>query len=157
MHLALHISDGWVGSTGTTTQWTQHACNIALALTANCVGVSSPTLTYKLLRRDGHNYDIAGIALASDSCKYNVCSAIVTSAMERVAVIFHLGESSTVRKVWRFDSSKRSTYTRKQIEEELLSLFPDVEHKGLRFEVFYEDDLVGEVHYPRNMNRLLQI
>ena len=86
---------------------------------------------------------IVDIALASD-----VCSAIVTSAMERVADILHLGESSTytVRKVWRLYSSKRSTYTRKQIEEELLSLFPDVERKGLGFEVFYEDDLVGEVH-----------
>ena len=60
--------------------------------------------------------------------------------MERVAVILHLGEASTVRKVWRFDASKQSTYTRKKIEGELLS-----ERKGLRFEVFYEDDLVGEV------------
>ena len=72
--------------------------------------------------------------------------AIAASATERVAVILHLGESATVRKVWRFDSSQRSTYTRKRIEEELLSLFPDVERKGLRFEVFYEDDLVGEVY-----------
>ena len=72
--------------------------------------------------------------------------------MKRVAVILHLGESTTVRKVWRFDSSKRSTYTRKQIEEEFLSLFPDVERKGLRFEVFYEDELVGEIHYPHTIN-----
>ena len=58
-----------------------------------------------------------------------------------------------MKTVLRFDSSKRSTYTRKQIEEELLSLFPDVERKGLRFEVFYEDDLVGEVHSLHTINR----
>ena len=69
------------------------------------------------------------------------------NTMERVAVQLHLGHRSeggpTVSKVWRFSSTEQ--YTRKRVQEELVSLFPDVRRRDLKFQLWYYDDLAGEL------------
>ena len=67
--------------------------------------------------------------------------------MERVVVQLHAGDSpeAVVKKVWRFDTSNIEQYDRGGVEAELVQLFPDVARKGLKFELWYVDDLAGEV------------
>ena len=36
-------------------------------------------------------------------------------------------------------------YSRNEVESMLISLFPDVQKKGVRLEMYYENDLVGKV------------
>lgn len=68
--------------------------------------------------------------------------------MERVAVKLHLGERETgplVTKVWRFHADKVCDATRASVQEELVQLFPDVSRRGLKFNLWYLDELAGEV------------
>ena len=67
--------------------------------------------------------------------------------MERVVVQLHVGDSpeAVVKKVWRFDTSIIEQYDRGGVEAELVQLFPDVARKGLKFDLWYVDDLAGEV------------
>ena len=65
---------------------------------------------------------------------------------ERVVVQLHLNSGeAVVKKVWRFDPQKVLEYTRSAVELQLIELFPDVSRKGLKFYLWYEDDLAGEV------------
>ena len=70
--------------------------------------------------------------------------------MERVVVVLHIG-SADVRKVWRFDTNSIKQYVRAGVEAELVELFPDVARKGLKFDLWYEDDLAGKVCYSYNI------
>ena len=45
--------------------------------------------------------------------------------MERVIICLHVGEDA-VTKIWRFDVSRITDYTRKSVEEDLIRLFPDI-------------------------------
>ena len=64
--------------------------------------------------------------------------------MVRVVIHLHLS-GAVVKKVWRFDQCSIQQYTRASVESELVQLFPDVSRKGLKFDLWYEDDLAGEV------------
>ena len=64
--------------------------------------------------------------------------------MEKLKVVLHVGDTE-VTKLWRFDSTKIVEYSRNEVETMLISLFPDVAKKGLRLEMHYEDDLVGNI------------
>ena len=65
--------------------------------------------------------------------------------MERVVVCLHVGSSDSIKKVWRFDVNRITEYTRKKVESELVQLFPDIARKGLKLNIWYLDDLAGEV------------
>ena len=64
--------------------------------------------------------------------------------MEKIKVVLHVAETAIV-KLWRFDSSKVADYTRTQVECAMISLFPDIEMKGLRLEMCYYDELAGKI------------
>ena len=64
--------------------------------------------------------------------------------MEKLKVILHVGDTAVV-KLWRFDSSKIVEYTRNEVEAMIIDLYPDVKKKGLRLEMYYEDELVGKI------------
>jgi len=64
--------------------------------------------------------------------------------VERVVVCLHVGEN-TVTKVWRFDTNRIAEYTRQIVEDDLVSLFPDIARKKLKLKMWYVDDLAGEV------------
>ena len=65
-------------------------------------------------------------------------------AMEKLKVILHVGDTAVV-KLWRFDASKIAEYTRNDVEAMIVDLYPDVKKKGLRLDMYYEDELVGKV------------
>ena len=65
--------------------------------------------------------------------------------MERVVVCLHVGSCDTIKKVWRFDVNLITQYSRKQVESELIQLFPDIARKGLKLKIWYMDDLAGDV------------
>ena len=44
-----------------------------------------------------------------------------------------------------FDTTRISEYEQAAVEAELVQLFPDVSRKGLKLEMWYEDDLAGKV------------
>ena len=56
---------------------------------------------------------------------------------------------SVVKKVWRFDTTSIKHYSRVAVQAELVQLFPDVSRRGLKFDMWYEDDLAGEVRTSR--------
>ena len=64
--------------------------------------------------------------------------------MEKLKVILHVGDAAVV-KLWRFDPSKIVEYSRNEVEAMLIDLFPDVQKKRLRLEMYYEDELVGKI------------
>ena len=64
--------------------------------------------------------------------------------MEKIKVILHVGDAAVV-KLWRFERSKIVDYSRNEVEAVLIDLFPDVQKKGLRLEMYYEDELVGRI------------
>ena len=66
--------------------------------------------------------------------------------LERVIVLLHL-KSENIPKVWRFDPLCINQYTRKDVEYELIGLFPDISRRGLKLNLWYEDDLAGDVSY----------
>ena len=68
-------------------------------------------------------------------------------AWEKVAVHLHVGEEAIVKKVWRFSKSEEDiiSYTRLLVQQELIQLFPDINRKGLKLEMWYTDALVGDV------------
>ena len=55
--------------------------------------------------------------------------------MEKLKVILHV-EDIVVVKLWRFDPSKIVEYFRNEVEAMLIDLCPDVQKKGLRFEMY---------------------
>ena len=55
--------------------------------------------------------------------------------MEKLKVILHV-EDTVVVKLWRFDPSKIVEYSRNEVEAMLIDLCPDVQKKGLRFEMY---------------------
>ena len=55
--------------------------------------------------------------------------------MEKLKVILHV-EDIVVVKLWRFDPSKIVEYSRNEVEAILIDLCPDVQKKGLRFEMY---------------------
>ena len=61
----------------------------------------------------------------------------------------HDSPEAVVKKVWRFatiyDTSNIEQYDREAVEAELVQLFPDVARKGLEFDLWYVDNLAGEV------------
>ena len=66
--------------------------------------------------------------------------------MERIAVVLHLKDKEigpTIKKVWRFSSMEE--YTRAQVQSEIVELFPDIQRRGLQLELWYTDDLAGDV------------
>ena len=68
--------------------------------------------------------------------------------MERVAVVLHLRDKEigpTVKKVWRFRKNGIEEYTRAQVQSEIVDLFPDIQRRGLHLELWYTDDLAGDV------------
>ena len=65
--------------------------------------------------------------------------------MERVVVLLNVGSGAVVKKVWRFDTTRIDEYERAAVEAELVQLFPDVTRKGLKFDLWYEDELAGKV------------
>ena len=62
--------------------------------------------------------------------------------MERVVVQLHVGDSpeAVVKKVWRFDASNIEQYDREAVEAELVQ---HVARKGLKFDLWYVDNLAG--------------
>lgn len=65
----------------------------------------------------------------------------------KVAVALHTSncQEPAIKKVWRFDSTKIREYSREGVEKELASLFPDASSRRLRLELWYLDELVGQV------------
>ena len=55
------------------------------------------------------------------------------------------GGDISARKVWRFDGNEIDSYRVEGVERELLELFPKVKSSGLRLDLTYEDEFVGEV------------
>jgi len=69
--------------------------------------------------------------------------------MDRVMVLLHL-KSEYIHILWRFDPSSIGhcrQYTRAEAENELVYLFPDIARKGLKLNLWYEDDF-AEVSRP---------
>jgi len=66
--------------------------------------------------------------------------------MERAVVELHL-KSDSVRKVWRFQPELINDYTRSIVEDELVQLFPDISRRGLKLNLWYEDDIAGDVSH----------
>ena len=64
--------------------------------------------------------------------------------MDRVILLLHL-KSGCVRKLWRFDPTNIAQYTRAETKNELVQLFPDIAQRGLKLNLWYEDDFAGEV------------
>ena len=64
--------------------------------------------------------------------------------MERAVVSLHL-KSEVVNKVWRFEPGRIPQYTRSAVENELVKLFPDISRRGLKLNLWYEDDIAGKV------------
>ena len=52
----------------------------------------------------------------------------------------------SARNVWRFNPDDIDSYCVKGVECELLELFPKVKSCGLRLDLTYEDELVGDVN-----------
>ena len=63
----------------------------------------------------------------------------------KVCVCLRQGEESA-RKVWRFNPDDIDSYCVEGVERELLELFPKVKSSGLRLDLTYEDELVGDVN-----------
>ena len=63
----------------------------------------------------------------------------------KVRVCLMQGEVSA-RKVWRFNPDDIDSYCVEGVERELLELFPKVKSCGLRLDLTYEDELVGDVN-----------
>ena len=59
-------------------------------------------------------------------------------------MMLHL-KSNVVKKVWRFEPSRIEQYSRSIVEDEISKLFPDVSRKGLRMNLWYEDDIAGKL------------
>ena len=55
------------------------------------------------------------------------------------------GEEVSSRKVWKFNHDEIDSYSVEGVEGELLELFPKVKSFGLRLDLTYEDELVGDV------------
>ena len=51
----------------------------------------------------------------------------------------------SARKVWRFDGNDIDSYCVEGVERELIELFPKVKSSGLRLDLTYEDEFVGDV------------
>ena len=64
----------------------------------------------------------------------------------KICVCLVQGGEISARKVWRFDGSDIDGYCVEGIERELLELFPKVKSSGLRLDLTYEDELVGDVN-----------
>ena len=62
----------------------------------------------------------------------------------KVRIEWQNGEQM-VHKVWRYDNENLDVYSRDRVERELADLFPLLKCKGLRFNLSYEDSLVGTV------------
>ena len=62
----------------------------------------------------------------------------------KVAIELHEGEDST-KKVWRFNADAIHQYSRNVVEAEVISLFPHVQAKGLRLNLFHFDEIAGTV------------
>ena len=60
-------------------------------------------------------------------------------------ICLHIGAAGTVTKIWRFDVNRISDYTHRSVEADLIQLFPDIAHKGLKLRICYIDELVREV------------
>ena len=68
--------------------------------------------------------------------------------MERAVVVLHLKDRDagpTVKKIWRFGKESVEEYTRSSVQRELVELFLDIQRRGLKFELWYTDDLAGKV------------
>ena len=63
----------------------------------------------------------------------------------KVAVILHQGDVEMARKVWHYNTEEIREYTLSQVELELLMLFPTLQAKGLRLDVYYHDSFVGRM------------
>ena len=57
--------------------------------------------------------------------------------VEKLKVILHVGDTAVV-KLWRFDPAfqNRGVYCRNEVEAMLIDLYPDVQKKGLRLEMY---------------------
>jgi len=62
----------------------------------------------------------------------------------KIAVVLQHREKSTP-KPWRFNPSDIQNYCLADVEEDVLTLFPDVAKRGSRLIFRYKDSLVGEV------------
>ena len=62
----------------------------------------------------------------------------------KIAIELHEGEEST-KKVWRFNTDVIHQYSRDVVEAEIISLFPQVQAKGLRLNFFHFDEIAGRV------------
>ena len=62
----------------------------------------------------------------------------------KVAIELHEGEHST-KKVWRFNVDSVQQYSRDVVEAEIISLFPHIQAKGLRLNLFHFDEIAGKV------------
>ena len=62
----------------------------------------------------------------------------------KVAIELHEGDKST-KKVWRFDADTIRRYSRDAVEAEVISLFPHIQAKGLRLNLFHFDEIAGRV------------
>ena len=63
---------------------------------------------------------------------------------KKVCVCLVQGGDISARKVWRFDANEIDGYC-VGVERELLELFPKVKSSGLRLDLMYEDEFVGDV------------
>uniref|UniRef100_A0A1X7TS05 Uncharacterized protein n=1 Tax=Amphimedon queenslandica TaxID=400682 RepID=A0A1X7TS05_AMPQE len=63
---------------------------------------------------------------------------------EKVAVLLHV-DDRCIKKAWRFDDSRISFYTRDMVEADLIQLYPDIARKGHKLDLWYFDELIGEV------------
>ena len=64
----------------------------------------------------------------------------------RVAVYLHIGDG-IVKKVWRFLNDDIHNYTRATVQNEIVQLFPDIDRKNLKLQMWYTDELVGKVRH----------
>ena len=64
--------------------------------------------------------------------------------MERAIVELHL-KSDSVRKVWQFHPEMTDDYIRSVVEDELVQLFPDISRRVFKLNLWYEDDIAGDV------------
>ena len=64
--------------------------------------------------------------------------------VERIAIALRVGDAD-IKKAWRYHSDHISKYTRKEVENKIIELFPDFDRKGLKLEMWYQDELIGDV------------
>ena len=64
----------------------------------------------------------------------------------KVCVCLVQGGEISAKKVWRFDGNEIDSYCVEGVERELLELFPKVKSSGLRLDLTYEDEFVGDVN-----------